>query len=799
MKNNYKLSLDSISNIDEKIIDEVTDKKIHLLQKASVSAVKARKKLIAIGSIAASFVLIFSVLLAVIIPLLNSSMPVYKGMTIRKGSSASISTQNYAPETYGYTLLSTTTGNNPDNKNKDLEDLVGIDVITDNAVKYYVKPGETFIIEIHIDNPKDYEIQSFTLNGEKYVNYMFKEGSTMELLLLEVTAPSEPGYAEYTIDAIKYIDKTEIKDVDMSSGNKSVKVGVGYTAAPTAIVSNVVVKSTSISFSVDISDPQALASNYPIKAYLSDGETIVASQQLSLGNNQVSFDSLIRGKTYEYGILATYDYVDGSGMKAHWLHTAYATTKAPYISVKNVLAQGNEINFDIILDDSEGIALIEKIELYNGDQLLQVATSTGVRSFTENITKSNYIIKVSYSYDSGNGEKTHVTTEGYPEYSITYHLNGGLLDQPVSSFTWNDLPVKLDIPSQKDMVFDGWYLDKAYTIPLSNSKITMVGNIDVYAKWNKGTDGLIFAVADEEDHVIVKGYEGLGANVVIPDSYLGLPVTEIGIRAFYDNYGVVSVTMGSGIKSINTQAFSNMSNLNLITIGANVTSIGVDAFSNCPNLLAIIIPDRVTTIGKRAFANCENLMHVTIGSSVELIDENAFHYCQNLKEVYNKSELTITAGSSQHGGIGRFAYNIYTPSSGDCKVYYIENNCLFYGNDNTWTLIRYAGTDSTAVLPGNCKGSSYCIGGGAFFENYHIDSVVIPEGVIGIAPSAFYNVGINSVTIPSTVEYLAGAFTNCNRLKTITFNGTIEQWKALVGIDIISGGNIEVYCTDGIF
>lgn len=32
---------------------------------------------------------------------------------------------------------------------------------------------------------------------------MFKDGSTIELLLLETPAPSTPGYFEYTIDAIK--------------------------------------------------------------------------------------------------------------------------------------------------------------------------------------------------------------------------------------------------------------------------------------------------------------------------------------------------------------------------------------------------------------------------------------------------------------------------------------------------------------------------------------------------------------------------------------------------------------------
>nr|MCR4660489.1 hypothetical protein [Clostridia bacterium] len=135
-----------------------------------------------------------------------------------------------------------------------IDEIVKIDVITDDIVKYYVKPNEIFIVEVHIDNPNDYEIQSFTLNGKKYANYMFKEGSTMELLLLEVTAPATSGYIEYLIDAIKYIDGTEIKDVDMSTGEKTIKAGIAYTSEPNAVVNNEVISTTGISLDITIND-----------------------------------------------------------------------------------------------------------------------------------------------------------------------------------------------------------------------------------------------------------------------------------------------------------------------------------------------------------------------------------------------------------------------------------------------------------------------------------------------------------------------------------------------------------------
>ena len=113
-----------------------------------------------------------------------------------------------------------------DNYDGLIEDLIGIKVLTSDEISYFVTKSETFIIAVKLSNPNDYEIQSFTLNGTKYANYMFEAGSDMETLYLKVTAPDDPGYVAYTIDAIKYIDGTEIKDVDMTKGDQTIKVGI---------------------------------------------------------------------------------------------------------------------------------------------------------------------------------------------------------------------------------------------------------------------------------------------------------------------------------------------------------------------------------------------------------------------------------------------------------------------------------------------------------------------------------------------------------------------------------------------
>ena len=74
-------------------------------------------------------------------------------------------------------------------------------------------------------------------------------------------------------------------------------------------------------------------------------------------------------------------------------------------------------------------------------------------------------------------------------------------------------------------------------------------------------------------------------DIVIPETYEGLPVTSIG-----------------------DGAFSGCSLLTSINISNSVTSIGEDAFYNCSSLISIVIPDSVTSIGNNAFYGCSSLI-----------------------------------------------------------------------------------------------------------------------------------------------------------------------------------------------
>lgn len=197
--------------------------------------------------------------------------------------------------------------------------------------------------------------------------------------------------------------------------------------------------------------------------------------------------------------------------------------------------------------------------------------------------------------------------------------------------------------------------------------------------------------------------------------------------------------------------------------GVPVTDIGDSAFEDCTGLNSITIPDSVTDIGTYVFRNCTGLDSITIPDSVTSI------------------------------GIGAFSTTAY------------------YNNESNWVDgVLYVGNH--LIKPKESVSGSYtikagtkCIADGAFGYCTGLTSITIPDGVTSIGEGAFINCyllgrGLTSVTIGNGVTNIGdSAFESCCYLTSITFNGTMVQWKAISkGFDWNRNtGDYTVHCTDG--
>ena len=158
--------------------------------------------------------------------LFTKEVPIYRGMTVSGSLPSTVASVEYfhAPIRLSSSvpLAGTRQLNGTENVTTDTEAVSETeeDVLQPESAEtlYYARPGEMIYITVHFDNPDQFEILSFTLNGEKKQVGMagFEVGYDLQTVTVPMIVSADAaGVIEYTIDAIKYMDGTETKDVRM--------------------------------------------------------------------------------------------------------------------------------------------------------------------------------------------------------------------------------------------------------------------------------------------------------------------------------------------------------------------------------------------------------------------------------------------------------------------------------------------------------------------------------------------------------------------------------------------------------
>ncbi len=409
MNDKQNRDLDALSGIKDEIIDKNTVKRALLKSKRA----NKRPQKLFVALIAAA--LVITVLLSAFVAMLfaggNKQVPVYEGMTVLDNYQGG---ELYYPSKNRFALLgSENNGNNGDNGNhfghdkKPSKDVIEEDmsVTIPEQDMYYANPGQDIYINVHISNPDNFEILSFTLNGKKYSSYMFEEGSDMENLVLKVNVGDVEGViVEYTIDAIKYVDGTEIKDVIME-GDRTIKVGVFTEDQPVAQISNEDNSMFELSFDVSIKDNKSLIETCEGSVFvvlIDNSDTVVGKKELVLGEtNHIVFDGLDGSSDYRRVIAAYYDAYDGEGFALHILDESEARTEE-VIKLTDLSINGGKVTFNLYVEQKYNI-VIEKIDLIGEGRIIQ-SIGPEDREFTDINYIGEYYVSVSYSYKTTEGE-----------------------------------------------------------------------------------------------------------------------------------------------------------------------------------------------------------------------------------------------------------------------------------------------------------------------------------------------------------------------------------------------------------
>ena len=101
------------------------------------------------------------------------------------------------------------------------------------------------------------------------------------------------------------------------------------------------------------------------------------------------------------------------------------------------------------------------------------------------------------------------------------------------------------------------------------------------------------------------------ANIVIPETFNGKPVTHVGNFGSYPTSYLRSIKFPKTIVSV-SDGFNGCSRLESVELNEGLESIGEYVFQMCYSLNEIIIPDSVTEIGAHAFQGCRSLQKLTL-------------------------------------------------------------------------------------------------------------------------------------------------------------------------------------------
>ena len=237
------------------------------------------------------------------------------------------------------------------------------------------------------------------------------------------------------------------------------------------------------------------------------------------------------------------------------------------------------------------------------------------------------------------------------------------------------------------------------------------------------SSALTFAIGDDGNYMVCDCDQNAYGKLVIPSTYNGKPVTEIGDEAFKFCDGLTSVVIPNSVTQIGEWAFYGCNGLASVEIPNSVRNIESLAFAGCENLTSVVLPNGITTISGQLFRYCESLTSVVIPNSVTFIDYYAFAGCTGLSEVVIPGSVT---------SIG---HNAFAGCTGLSKL----------------------------VIPGSVTS----IGHNAFAGCTSLTSVILPKSVTWIADNAFYGCGSLSDV------YYTGTEAQWGKIEVASGNGSL--------------------------
>ena len=336
-----------------------------------------------------------------------------------------------------------------------------------------------------------------------------------------------------------------------------------------------------------------------------------------------------------------------------------------------------------------------------------------------------------------------VTLTACATVSVTFDLNGGTVDGSGESVVMNvsgQLDLSEILPEKQDSAISGWTDEEgnfygAYSVITPQDGMRLTAVYEGVLEYTRVDDG--YAVSATE------GYAGV--NVVIPEEYNGMPVTEVAENAFSGCTSMKTLRIPDSVKRVGRGALSGCTSLESIVlpfVGASVDTTDEpnqgmvylfghhsgSSWTRDYGLKQVTVTDVATYIPRGAFEGMTSLQYVNLGENITAIGASAFSSCSNLVSVTLPEKCV---------SIGAYAFE----------------NCR----------------RATITV----KGAITSLGRSSF-SNSGITAITLGEGITSIPDNCFYGSSLRSIVLPSSVTSVgSAAFRNCTRLTSVTINSVV--------------------------
>ena len=296
--------------------------------------------------------------------------------------------------------------------------------------------------------------------------------------------------------------------------------------------------------------------------------------------------------------------------------------------------------------------------------------------------------------------------------------------------------------------------------------------------------------------IVITGYVGSAAKLVVPAQINGKNVVKIDDSAFADAHYLNEITFPSTVKTIGSYALSDCTNLRTVNLPSTVQKIDNYAFEDCTSLTSITLPEALENLGSNAFKNTRSLSKVIVNSKkLDNPGSNPFYNAGydvegGIEVVFSDTVTRIPDGlfhASASGcpnvrivKIGKNVTDIGDSSFEDCakleKVIIPEDSALQEIGD-------YAFENCTSLTSITLPKGLETIKGYAFKDCLSLPSITLPEDLEELETQAFYNTrALSNITVKSKkLESLEtrNLFYNAGYESedgiTVTFTDTVTQ------------------------